>query len=100
MTKMTRLAVLLFCFCFPLTLQAAQGDAISLETQILDVPTAETFDRYQASFLTRAYGNGAVMESIDFGVYPRINIGMSLAAHELLGSSDSVRVLDPDFQAK
>ncbi|MCI5821047.1 MAG: hypothetical protein MR039_04815 [Elusimicrobia bacterium] len=100
MTKMTRLAVLLFCFCFPLTLQAAQGDPISLETQILDVPTAETFDRYQASFLTRAYGNGAVMESIDFGVYPRINIGMSLAAHELLGSSDSVRVLDPDFQAK
>lgn len=100
MTKMTRLAVLLFCFCFPPALQAAQGDPISLETQILDVPTAETFDRYQASFLTRAYGNGAVMESIDFGVYPRINIGMSLAAHELLGSSDSVRVLDPDFQAK
>ena len=40
------------------------------------------------------------MESIDFGVYPRINIGVSIAAHELLGSSDDVRVLDPDFQAK
>ena len=43
MTKMTRLAVLLFCFCFPLALQAAQGDPISLETQILDIPTGLLF---------------------------------------------------------
>lgn len=79
---------------------AAQGDPISLETLIIDVPTAETLDRYQASFLTRAYDHGTLMESIDFGVYPRINLGISIAAHELLGSSSSVRVLDPDFQVK
>ena len=95
-----RLTSLLACLLCPFALQAAQGDPISLETMIFDVPTAETFDRYQASFLTRAYDHGTVMESIDFGVYPRINIGVSIAAHELLGSSDDVRVLDPDFQAK
>lgn len=94
---LTLLAALL---CFPLAVFAAQGDPISVETTVIDVPTAETFDRYQVSFLTRAYDHGTVMESLDFGVFPRLNIGVSVAAHELLGSSDSVRVLDPDFQAK
>ncbi len=90
----------LICMLYPFALHAAQGDPISLETMILDIPTAEALDRYQASFLTRAYGHGSIMESIDFGVYPRINIGVSLSAHELLGSSDDVRVLDPDFRVK
>lgn len=90
-------AVLALC---PLGAQAEQGDPISLETALIDVPTAEVFDRYQASFLTRTYSHGTVMESIDFGVYPRINIGLSLGVHELLGDSSDVKVLDPDFQAK
>ena len=94
---LTLLAALL---CFPLAVFAAQGDPISVENTVIDVSTAETFDRYQVSFLTRAYDHGTVMESLDFGVFPRLNIGVSVAAHELLGSSDSVRVLDPDFQAK
>lgn len=98
--KLKQLAILAVCLFAPLFARAAQGDPISLETLILDVPTAEVFDRYQASFLTRAYDHGTVMETIDFGVYPRINIGLSIAAHELLGSSSSVRVLDPDFQVK
>lgn len=90
-------AVLVLC---PFAAYAEQGDPISLETTLIDVPTAEVFDRYQASFLTRAYSHGTVMESIDFGVYPRINIGLSLGVHELLGDSSDVKVLDPDFQAK
>jgi len=98
--NLKKLTALLALLALPLSLCAAQGDPISLETMLIDVPTAETFDRYQASFLTRAYDHGTVMESIDFGVYPRINLGVSVAVHELLGSSDSVRVLDPDFQAK
>jgi len=77
-----------------------KADPINSETLILDVPTSETLDRYQASFLTRAYDHGTVMETIDFGIYPRINLGVSVAAHELLGSSDSVRILNPDFQVK
>ncbi len=80
--------------------QQTDEDPVSLESFILDVPTADVLDRYQASFLTRAYDHGAVMETIDFGVYPRINFGLSIAANELIGSSSSVRVLDPDFQVK
>ena len=94
------LILFLFCLCIPLATWAAEGDPISVETTILDVPTADTLDRYQASFLARAYDHGTLMETIDFGVYPRINLGVSVAVHELLGSSSSVRVLNPDFQVK
>ncbi len=79
---------------------AADGDPISTETLLIDVPTAEVLDRYQAAFQTRVYEHGTVMESIDFGVYPRLNIGVSLAIDNWIGSSHSVKVLDPDFQAK
>lgn len=98
--NLKKFTLTLTCLVLSAASFAAQGDPISLETTLIDVPTAETYDRYQASFLTRAYDHGTVMESIDFGVYPRINLGVSVAVHELLGSSSSVRVLDPDFQAK
>jgi len=94
------LTILCCALLMPLTLQAAEGDPISLETNLIDIPTADVLDRYQASFQTRAYDHNTVMETIDFGVYNRINVGISLAGHELLGSSDHVRILDPDFQAK
>lgn len=95
-----------FCVCCMLAMglapvaTAADGDPISTETLLIDVPTAEVLDRYQAAFQTRVYEHGTVMESIDFGVYPRLNIGVSLAIDNWIGSSHSVKVLDPDFQAK
>lgn len=98
--KKTNLFLLLAVLVAPLALQAQEMDPISIEPLLIDVPTAQALDRYQASFLTRAYAHNSVMQSIDFGVYPRINIGVSIAGHELLGSSGSVRILDPDFQAK
>lgn len=85
---------------FPLGAWAAEGDPITTETMLLDVPTAQVLDRYQASFLTRAYSHGSLMETIEFGVFPRINLGVSFSAHELVGNSSSVKVLSPDFQAK
>ena len=84
----------------PLSAWAAEGDPITLETMLLDVPTAQVLDRYQASFLTRAYEHGSLMETIEFGVFPRVNLGVSVAAHELIGNSSSVKVLSPDFQVK
>ena len=92
--------LLVACLLSPLALQAAQGDPIRVETTLIDVPTSEVLDRYQASFLSRAYANGDFMETIDFGIHPRVNLGLSLAAHELVGASHSVRVLNPTFLLK
>ncbi|MBQ7908013.1 MAG: hypothetical protein IJ311_00710 [Elusimicrobiaceae bacterium] len=87
--------------CFlPLAVFAQESDLLTPETLILDVPTANVLDKYQASFLTRSYANGTIMESLDFGVIPQVNIGVSLAVYELVGSSDDIKVLDPDFQVK
>lgn len=99
--KLIRFCLVVFAmFGVTFAVQAAEGDPISTETLIIDVPTAEVLDRYQASFTTRAYEHGTVMESVDFGVYPRVNIGVSIAIDNWLGSSHSVKVLNPDFQAK
>ena len=84
--------------CLPL-MAAAQEDFIA-ETLVIDVPTASALDKYQASLSTRAYADGSVMESLDFGVLPQVNIGVSLAVYELLGNSGDIKILTPDFQAK
>lgn len=83
-----------------LILPVAAQEAFMPQPMIIDVPTATVLDKYQASFLTRAYANGSIMESLDFGVFPQVNIGLSLAAYELVGNSEYIKVLDPDFQVK
>lgn len=98
--KLTKWVLPALCLLLPLCAPAQESDALSPETLIIDVPTATTLDKYQASFLTRAYSKGTVMESLDFGVIPQVNIGFSVAVYELLGNSDDIKVLDPDFQVK
>ena len=90
----------LFCLFLSLAAAAQEADMASPQTLLIDVPTAAVLDKYQVSFLTRAYADGSVMESLDFGVIPQVNIGMSLAVYELVGNSDDIKVLTPDFQAK
>lgn len=91
-----------FCILslLPLGAFAQESASFTPETLIIDVPTAAVLDKYQASLMTRTYANGSVMESLDFGVIPQVNIGLSLAVYELVGNSDDIKVLDPDFQVK
>ena len=89
--------IALLTLCMPLC--ALAQEAIP-ETLLIDVPTATVLDKYQASFMTRAYANGSVMESLDFGVIPQVNVGISLAVYELIGNSGDIKILEPDFQAK
>ncbi len=92
--------LLVLAFCFPLAAPAQDYDGYAPETLLIDVPTANVLDKYQASFLTRSYADGSIMESLDFGVIPQINLGFSLAVYELVGNSDDIKVLNPDFQVK
>lgn len=94
----------LLSFCvlslLPFGVFAQETASFNAETLIIDVPSAAVLDKYQASLTTRAYANGSVMESLDFGVIPQVNIGLSLAVYELVGNSGDIKVLDPDFQVK
>jgi len=94
---MFKKSLLIFAFFLSISVSA---QTIMPETLILDVPTASVLDKYQASLMTRTYANGSVMESLDFGVWQQLNIGMSLAVYELVGSSEDIKILTPDFQAK
>ncbi|ACC97860.1 hypothetical protein Emin_0300 [Elusimicrobium minutum Pei191] len=67
---------------------------------LIDVPTAETLDHYSLDFNTRFFSQNSVMTSVDFGVYPRLNIGFSIAAQELIGNETPIKVLTPQLQAK
>ncbi|MGB2578721.1 hypothetical protein AAIR98_000640 [Elusimicrobium simillimum] len=67
---------------------------------LIDVPTAETLDHYSTMLNTRFYTENSVMASVDFGIYPRLNIGFSIAAQNLLGNETPIKVLTPDFQVK
>jgi len=91
---------LVCCVLLALPLAAFAQEDFFAETLVIDVPTASALDKYQASLNTRAYADGSVMESLDFGVLPQVNIGMSLAVYELLGNSGDIKILTPDFQAK
>ena len=95
-----KIILTVLCFLAPLWGWAQDYDGYAPETLLIDVPTANVLDKYQASFLTRSYADGSIMESLDFGVIPQINIGFSLAVYELIGNSDDIKVLDPDFQVK
>lgn len=90
----------LFILFVLLTPLGAAAQSTMPETLVIDVPTASALDKYQASLMTRIYSNGSAMESIDFGVLPQINVGVSVAVYELVGNSNDIKILNPDFQAK
>ena len=95
-----KIIFLFACVCFPFLTQAQDYDGYAPETLLIDVPTANVLDKYQASFTTRAYADGSIMESLDFGVIPQINIVFSLAVYELIGSSDDIKVIGSGLPGK
>ncbi len=95
MKKILALAVLLSTFNL-----AFADDMFNKDTLLIDTPTADVLDHYSASFNTRFYSQGSVMESFDFGVYPGLNIGFAVAAQSLIGDELPIRVLVPNFFLK
>ncbi|WP_424243933.1 hypothetical protein Dip510_001117 [Elusimicrobium posterum] len=78
----------------------AQAQELRRDTYLIDIPTAETLEHYTTSFNTRFFSEGSVMETIDFGIYPRLNIGFSISAQNVIGTDTPIRVLVPQFQVK
>ena len=70
------------------------------ETNIVDAPTAAVLDYGGFSSQTRFYAGGGLLEYASFGVYPRLNLGVSLSVNGLVGSDPAVRALPPELQVK
>lgn len=67
---------------------------------LIDTPSAEAVEHYGATFNTRFFSEGSVMETFEFGVYPNLNIGFAVSAQNLIGSDLPIRVLMPNFLLK
>jgi len=70
------------------------------ETGVIDAPTAAILDYGGYSTLSRFYTQGGFLEYLSFGVYPRFNLGVSLAINGLIGNERTVRVRPPEVQVK
>jgi len=79
---------------------SARAQDLRRDIMLMDVPTAETLDHYSADFNARFYSDNSIMASMDFGVFPRLDLGFSIAAQQLLGDATPIRVLTPAMQVK
>ena len=80
---------------------AREGSGLNApETSLVDAPTAAVLDYGGYSSQTRFYSHGGLMEFASFGVYPRLNLGASLAINGLIGNDTMARVRPPEVQVK
>lgn len=70
------------------------------DTELIDVPTAAVLDHFGFHTRTRFFAKGGLLESINFGVFPRLNLGASLNADRLIGTDDPLRLARPELQIK
>lgn len=81
------------------------GDAagvrlIQPDAALLDTPTAAVLDYGGYSAQTRFFSKGGLLQRVDFGVYPKLNLGAALNIDGIIGNERSVRVRAPNVQVK
>lgn len=70
------------------------------DTRLIDVPNAGVVDVGGFGSRTRFFSRGGVLQWLEFGVYPRLNLGASLNMDGLIGTDSPVRLTRPDLQIK
>lgn len=68
-------------------------------TELIDVPTAETLDRYGYNAGFRFYTDGGLLTKATFGVFPRLNVGFGLDAEGFIGNR-TVDLNQPTLNAR
>lgn len=80
--------------------EKSEGALAPPDTELIDVPTAAVLDQGGFSSRTRFFNRGGVLEWLNFGVYPRVNIGASFNFDKLIGSESPVHLTRPELQLK
>lgn len=79
---------------------AGAPSLLTPDTRLIDVPSAGVVDVGGFGTRTRFFSGGGVLQWLEFGVYPRVNLGASLNADSLIGTDSPVRLVRPDLQLK
>ena len=67
--------------------------------ELIDVPTAESLDRYGFDSSFRFYSGGGMLAKTHFGVFPRLNVGFALDADGFVGT-DAVDLHKPTLNVR
>ncbi|MBI4051108.1 MAG: hypothetical protein HY400_01235 [Elusimicrobia bacterium] len=67
---------------------------------LIDIPTAGSVDYGGFASRTRFFSGGGVLTYLSFGVFQRLNLGASLNADRLIGSSSPINFSRPEIQVK
>jgi len=70
------------------------------DAELIDLPTAAALDLGGFYSRTRFFLQGGVLEWLAFGVYPRVNIGVSAHVDRLVGNATPVQITRPELQVK
>ena len=79
---------------------SARDGGVAPSTEVIDAPTTAVLDNYGYSARSRFYSNGGLLQYLNFGVYPGINLGASAAVDGLIGDERHVRMRAPTAQVK
>lgn len=80
--------------------RSARDGSLAPDTEIIDAPTSAVLDNYGFAARSRFYSRGGILQYINFGVYPQVNIGASGSVDGLIGDEKNVRMRSPTAQAK
>jgi hypothetical protein len=70
------------------------------DVEVVDAPTSAVLDHMGYSSRTRFFAQGGLLEYINFGVFPKLNLGASFNVDGLVGNDTVVRARAPYVQVK
>lgn len=79
---------------------ARSGGLLLPDSDLIDMPTAAVLDLGGFATRSRFFSSGGFVDWVGFGVYPRVNLGVSANIERLVGNSSPVQLTRPELQLK
>ncbi len=76
------------------------GGLLLPDTTLIDMPTSAVLDLGGFSSRSRFFAQGGFVDWLGFGVYPRVNLGVSFYIDKLIGNNSPVQLTRPELQLK
>ncbi|PCI40725.1 MAG: hypothetical protein COB53_00075 [Elusimicrobia bacterium] len=79
---------------------AESGGLLLPDTTLIDMPTSAVLDLGGFASRSRFFAQGGFVDWLGFGVYPRVNLGVSVYIDKLIGNDSPVQLTRPELQVK
>jgi len=76
------------------------GGLLLPDTTLIDMPTSAVLDLGGFASRSRFFAQGGFVDWLGFGVYPRVNLGVSAYIDKLIGNNGPVQLTRPELQVK